>query len=91
MTIISASLNTVEPVPYTFTLAFLLSGWANWYLGNKWNNAPGRIVIDEASGERIELKPRHTFFWIKMQYWGTVLLSIGGLILFTSLIRQVSA
>lgn len=84
--VLSASLNSLEVALYTMPVAFLLGGWANWYLGNKWNNVPGRIVVDEATGERIELKPRHTFFWIKMQYWGIAFLVIGGLNLLASLI-----
>lgn len=84
--VLSAALSSVEAAIYTMPIAFLLAGWANWHLGNKWNNVPGRIVVDEATGERIELKPRHTFFWIKMQYWGIVLLVMGGINLLMSLI-----
>ncbi|WP_422360404.1 hypothetical protein [Reichenbachiella sp.] len=71
---------------YTFPLSILLAGAANWYLGKKWNNTPDRIVVDETTGERIELKSNHTLFWIKMEYWGVLFSVIGGIQLVTALV-----
>lgn len=88
--VISAALNSTQLALYMLPVSFLLAGWANWHLGNKWNNQPGRIVVDEATSERIELKPRHTFFWIKMQHWGIFLLGLGALNLLLSLIALAS-
>ncbi|UXX80935.1 hypothetical protein N7E81_07460 [Reichenbachiella carrageenanivorans] len=88
-TIVSASFNSTQLAIYMLPIAFLLAGWANWHLGKKWNDRPGRIVVDEATGERIELKARHTFFWIKMQHWGTFLLAIGALNLLVSLLALI--
>lgn len=68
-------------VAYSLALGLLVSGIINWILGKKWNDKEGRILVDESSGERIEFKPNHTLFWIKMQYWG-VLLGAVGLVLF---------
>lgn len=71
------SLSSESVSVYTFPLSILLAGAANWFLGKKWNNVPGRIVVDEATGERIELKSNHTLFWIKMEYWGVIFGVIG--------------
>ncbi|WP_420582689.1 hypothetical protein [Reichenbachiella sp.] len=70
---------------YTFPLSILLAGALNFYLGKKWNNARGRIVVDEVTGERIELKSNHTLFWIKMEYWGVIFGVIGVMQLVTAL------
>ena len=75
--ILSFSIYYEEVGTYTFPLSILLAGVANWYLGKKWNGAPGRIMVDEATGERFEYKPNHTLFWIKMEYWGVALGIIG--------------
>lgn len=71
------SVSSDEIGVYTFPLSILLAGVLNWYLGNKWNNKEGRIMVDETTGERVEFKPNHTLFWIKMQYWGVLLCLIG--------------
>lgn len=49
-----------------------------WVKGRKWNNASPKTYRDEATGEQIIVKPNHSLFWIKMQYWGVIfgLLSI---------------
>lgn len=49
-----------------FTAAF------SWYFGTKWNSEKGKIVIDEESGERYEIKNEHSLFWIKMEYWSII-------------------
>ena len=86
MTFISTSLFTAESAIYSMAVAFILAGASNWYLGKKWNNAPGRIVVDEATGERIELKSNHTLFWIKMEYWGVIFGVIGVMQFFAALV-----
>ena len=77
MTYISASFFTAESAVLSMSIAFLMAGIANWHLGKKWNNKPGRIMVDENTGERLEFKPNHTLFWIKMEYWGVVFAMIG--------------
>lgn len=49
-----------------FTAAF------SWYFGIKWNSEKRKIVIDEESGERYEIKNEHSLFWIKMEYWSII-------------------
>lgn len=71
------SVSSDEIGVYTFPLSILLAGVLNWYFGNKWNNKEGRIMVDETTGERVEFKPNHTLFWIKMQYWGVLFGIIG--------------
>ncbi|MCK5846895.1 MAG: hypothetical protein KAG84_05615 [Bacteroidales bacterium] len=57
---------------YFISVALLLSAFITWYLGRKWNNAPGQIVVDKETGEEIELVNEHTLYFIKMQYWGVI-------------------
>jgi hypothetical protein len=39
---------------------------------------PSRIVIDKATGQEMELKKRHDFFFIPMKWWGPIL-AVGGI------------
>ncbi|SEB84741.1 hypothetical protein SAMN04489761_1942 [Tenacibaculum sp. MAR_2009_124] len=70
---------------YIFTLSFFITGAFSWYFGKKWNTN-GKIMIDKASGQEVLLKPNHSLFWIKMQYWGIVFAVLGCLTLILTFI-----
>ncbi|MEP2273864.1 MAG: hypothetical protein ABJH98_00315 [Reichenbachiella sp.] len=80
---LSISLSSDAVAVYTFPFSLIFAGVANWYLGKKWNNKEGRIMVDEATGERVEFKSNHTLFWIKMEYWGVIFSAIGVIQLIT--------
>lgn len=66
---------------YAFVIAAFAAAAFSWFMGDKWNNKEARIVIDEKTGQRINLKSVHALFWIKMQYWGIIFSIIGLIIL----------
>ncbi len=70
-----------EQEDYAFVIASLVTAAFSWFLGDKWNNQEPRIVVDEKTGQRINLKSVHALFWIKMQYWGIIFSIIGIVIL----------
>ncbi|WP_143014190.1 hypothetical protein [Mucilaginibacter pineti] len=54
---------------------------AIWFIGKKFNSpAKNRVMIDKASGREFLIKPDHSLFFIKMQYWAFVF-GAGGLFL----------
>ncbi|MBS1583230.1 MAG: hypothetical protein JST66_13610 [Bacteroidetes bacterium] len=55
---------------------FGLSGLVDHYLGRKWNSAEGRLYQDLHTGDVVEVRPEHSFFWIPMQYWLYIKLAI---------------
>lgn len=57
---------------FAVILGFLSAGIFSWYFGKKWNNEHSKMLIDKETGKEIELKPNHSLFWIKMQYWGVI-------------------
>ncbi|WP_200845185.1 hypothetical protein [Roseomonas sp. 18066] len=65
-----------KPAPLAFGLAtallVLLGGAANWWVGRRLNGGPGRELIDARTGQRLILRPRHSLFWIPMQYWSVL-------------------
>ena len=67
---------------YPSAIASFVTAIFAWFFGNKWNNKEGRIVIDERTGERLEIKSNHSFFWIKMQYWSPLFSLLGLFFLF---------
>jgi len=64
------------PIP----LAILLGAIPTTILGMKLNNKASRILVDPETGEKVELKPENSLFWIPMQYWGIILIALSALI-----------
>ncbi len=60
----------------TIVLSLILSAAAVFYLGKRLNSRPGRILVDPSTQESVELRKRHTLFWIPMQYWAFPILLI---------------
>ena len=42
---------------------------ANWFIGKRFNDKPGRELVDPQTGQRVLLVRRHKLFWINMEYW----------------------
>ena len=63
--------------PLALTLSLLISAVIVWFVGARLNNAPGRVLVDPESGQKVELKKRHTLFWIPMQWFGLVIAAVG--------------
>lgn len=55
--------------PAVFWCAIAASGLVDHYYGKRWNAAPPRLLQDMRTGEVLEQRPDHSFFWIPMQYW----------------------
>ena len=66
--------------------AFILTGAFSFYFGKKWNEVEGQVFVDKKSGQEIELKQNHSFFWIKMQYWGYILPILGLILIISSFV-----
>ena len=79
--VLLASVFPKEQANYGFIISFFIAGIFSWFMGKKWNEKEGRTMIDKASGEEVILKPNHSLFWIKMQYWGPIFAVLGLVIL----------
>ncbi len=64
-------------------LACIISAAAVYFLGRYLNGRKGQMVIDKSTGREIELKKRHDFFFILMEYWAVPLV-VGGVVLMFS-------
>jgi hypothetical protein len=64
--------------PYGVAIGALAAAAALWFAGNSFNSpAKDRIMIDKLTGQEFILKPSHSFFFIKMQYWAYIVGVIG--------------
>lgn len=51
------------------SLALLASALVVWLLGRRLNGRAARVLVDPATGEQVALRPRHSLFFIRMEYW----------------------
>jgi len=66
-------------------LGLVIAAIPVWVLGRRWNAPqPDRVLVDQQTGQQVVLKwkPRHTLYYIPMQYWSFVLAAAGVLFLF---------
>jgi hypothetical protein len=64
---------------WPLALAFVVAGVVTWFVGKWLNTRGGRVVIDEATGQKLTIGSSHTFFFIPMHYWGVVLIALAAL------------
>ena len=57
---------------WAMPLALLLASGIIFFVGQKLNRKPGKVVIDKETNEEYILKSTHSLFWIPLQYWGIV-------------------
>ena len=69
-----------------YAISLFVTGIFSWFMGKKWNESNQRTMVDKNTGQEITLKPNHSLFWIKMQYWG-IIFGVLGVVM---LIKQFS-
>ena len=57
-------------------LAFFLAGVVIWPLGTYLNRKPRKVMIEKDTGKEVSM-PSHSFFFIRMEYWGPILFALG--------------
>lgn len=58
-------------------IASVVSAGLVWWIGRKLNTAPGRVLVDPKTSERLVLRRNHTMFWIPMEWWSIACLLVG--------------
>lgn len=58
-----------------------------WPIGRRMNSG-GRVLVDKATGQEVILKPRHSLFFIPVQFWSPILAVIAVIMLVTGLLRR---
>ncbi len=56
----------------SYAISLFASGIFSWIMGKRWNESNQKTYLDKNTGEEVILKPNHSLFWIKMQYWGII-------------------
>jgi hypothetical protein len=56
-------------------LGTLLGAFAVWIIAEKLE-APTRVLTDEATGERVIFRKRHSLFFVPMRWWTAILIAV---------------
>ena len=52
-----------------FSAGLFAAAAVNWLVGRRFNNRPGRELLDPQTQQRVILRRVHRLFWIRMEYW----------------------
>jgi hypothetical protein len=63
-----------ETHAWPLSLALVVAGALSWIVGNALNGRRSKMLIEKETGREIVLRPNHTLFFVKMQYWGPILI-----------------
>ena len=73
---ITASLiNTGGKEDLEIAYSLLIASPLTFFVGQYWNKP--KLMIDPQTQQEVLYKPKHSVFWIPMQYWGIIFLLLG--------------
>jgi len=70
-----------EQHSYPLSMALLVAGGLVWLADLYFYRNPGRTMVDEKTGERFLVAPRHDFFFLRLRWWSLVCLGFAVAIL----------
>src|SRR5262245_24718472 len=62
---------------WPLAVALAVAGILTWLLGNKLNRRQGKVMIEKETGREILLRPNHSLYFVRMHYWGPILIALG--------------
>lgn len=76
-------------IPYEYTsystvIGILVNSFVLWFLGKRLNRPTGDVYIHKETGQEVVVRPNHSFFFIKIEYWAFIIPVIGLIILFSN-------
>lgn len=54
-------------------VSLLVSAILFWHIGKQVDSLPAKILVDKETGKEVVLKDNHSFFFVKIRYWGPIL------------------
>lgn len=54
----------------------MIAGLLTWLVGSRLNRRQAKVMIEKETGREVTILPNHTLFFIKMHYWGPVLIAL---------------
>lgn len=64
--------------------ALAVAGLVVLLIGKYLNGRGGKVLIEKDTGREVLVKPRHSLFFINVEYWGYILVALGVIFLFVT-------
>jgi hypothetical protein len=58
-------------------VAMALAGLLCWFVGRYLHTRPAKVYVDKQTGQEIRVRPRHTRFFIPLEYWEVAMPIVG--------------
>lgn len=68
-------------------VGLLLAALVIWPLGRSLNNRGARMYVDRENGQEVTVRPNHSLFFIRMEYWAAILAGVAIVVLVYGLLR----
>ena len=62
---------------WPFGVSLIIAAALCWFIGRSLANRRTRSLVDKDTGEEVIVRPNHSLFFIKMHWWGPILLVVG--------------
>lgn len=75
---VASFLNLSEDAASIVTFAsFIPAGVATWYVGRRMNRNALRELVDPQTGETVQLRSYHDFFFLRVEWWCPIMAILG--------------
>lgn len=76
-------------IPYEYTdlsttIGVVVNSLVLWFLGKRLNRPTGDVYIHKETGEEVVIRPNHSFFFIKIEYWAFIIPILGLIVWFNN-------
>jgi hypothetical protein len=58
-------------------LCLVPAGVVTWFVGRRMNRDATRILIDPATGGEVVVRRDHSFFFLRVEWWGPIMVVLG--------------
>ena len=72
---------------WPFGVSLLISGVLSWVVGAWLAVSRTKTLVDKETGQETVIRPNHTLFFVKMHWWGPILLVIGVAIIVVDMVQ----
>jgi hypothetical protein len=62
--------------------AFAVAAALVWFVSKRLNARPAKVLLDPETGRQVILKPSHSLFFVRMEYWAPIFVVLGIILLF---------
>lgn len=79
---ITGSQGFIKAHSWIWFIGLSLSAIIIWFVGNRLDAKPVRVIIDKETQREYEIKSKHDLFWLPFKWWSIPVLALGFIFVF---------